>query len=721
MVDITYQASVEPEELPGRPYPRLPDQVSPQAYGAGFGKDIEQAGGIVQQVHDSAMEQVRKTQALDLENKVMAFNSTTLHDPQNGLMQLQGQNAFGAAQKYTAQFSQFAQQQLAGITDSRMKLVAQQILQQHQYNGLSQIDNHEAQAYAKMNEDTAKANIQLHAQGMGANANDPSIVASHYQSLTDAANHYADLAGMSDSVRQEFVYQQQMQGHVATIQSLLDNNRPTEAAHYLDAYRGEIKPTELKQLQNAIQEGRVKSVVSGVMGAYSQGTELGEQALEKVSQSGLDSEGQAKAYSEIERQRNAMTYQKAQQYDKPLTALYSSIAAGNVPANAVSQANWLYAQGALRQDQHISLLDSIARAEKKGEKDDEKVAFATSAYQNGWKIDPKDSASVGPMNQLFQRMTSSMAPGSPQYVQAAETMAARNGIVPKDAVSWARANILSGEPQTASTAAQMLDRLERINPSAYGVEVEDKQLRASAHTINTAVAAGTDPLVAVAMARENAAKTETQLKFLDSQWNSQFPKGIHEVVEAKAIRDGLKSDPLYSGPGLIFKAEVPTVPNAMAAEYNDLTREYFNHTNGNLQQARALALNDLKGTWGVSQVNGQRELMKYAPERMFPGLTSTAIRSDIDAVAPGGHLVESTETAASRGMIWNIATKDEFGAYDVKRDKDGLPLRYQLPGNEELEKQKQALEAKDRQSVEAEQQTQSMQHAGLAAAGHIGF
>jgi hypothetical protein len=187
----------------------------------------------------------------------------------------------------------------------------------------------------------------------------------------------------------------------------------------------------------------------------------------------------------------------------------------------------------------------------------------------------------------------------------------------------------------------------------------------------------------VNLARDNAQKGKAEKKFLDDLWGTQHSNGQKwQTIDSNAIRSGLADDQNYASGGFlgIGGQKVPDVPTAMAAEFADLTKQYFYHTNGNLDQARKLALNDLKGTWGVSQVNGTRELMKYAPERMFPNLSVDDIRKDIATEGYGAsRLVESPETGSSGGKIWSLAEKDQFGAWDVVRDERGMPLRYQLP------------------------------------------
>ena len=129
----------------------------------------------------------------------------------------------------------------------------------------------------------------------------------------------------------------------------------------------------------------------------------------------------------------------------------------------------------------------------------------------------------------------------------------------------------------------------------------------------------------------------------------------------------------------------------MQSQFDTLTHDYYLQTAGNIEQARQLAAADLKHTWGVTQVNGAKQLMQYAPEAMFPGLTAAAVRSDItqtvtenadkfQRVNPAQvRLTPTDRTARTNGEEWTLSVPDQFGAYDVVRGKDGNPLVYRLP------------------------------------------
>lgn len=728
MVDLTYSPHVETEELPGRPYPRLPESVPEGVFGGEIGHAIEGAGSIAEQHFNQIQDQARQTQLTDAHNQLQTLSLQLTHDPNTGAFTKQGKNAFGLNQQYLPQFDTQAAQIIGNVPDPKARQAAQLAAGQVRNHLSEQLDSHELSQHAEYNANTAKASVGIAQQTAAANYNHPDIIATNLDHVDASLENLSKQQGWSPEALEEAKYNAHVQLHEGVLTNQLADNQIGMAKAYLDSVRHELKPAEIKQAETAIKGGEVKATADPIAAAYAASTSSGEAALAKLPQSGLDQEQQAKVVQQVEQQRSALTYQRAQQYDKQLTALHTALASGNLPADWRSQTDMLYSRGALNQEQHISMLDTGVRAEKKDTADDEAFSYANDAFQKGTPLDPKSKGDTGSVGVLFDRMTKGQAPGSPSYVNTAESIAAKTGVVPASAVSFARANLVSGEPQAAAQSAEMLDRLQRINPRAYSYAVSDPETKAMAHTISVATQAGTDPVTAVTMARENAERSKSQQTMLDAQWNKQFPSGPgsqarRETMDDAAIQAGLKDDPAYRGPGAFFRADVPTPPTAMAAEFNDLTREYFNHTGGNLAQAHQLALNDLKSTWGVSEVNGQRELMKYAPERMVPGLTADEVKTDIAASGhPAARIAESAETGPSGGKVWNLTAKDEFGAYDVVRDKNGLPMRYQLPDPKES-----AVAAAKKQQVEDQaklietQRKNQMVHEGEAAIGRVGF
>lgn len=79
----------------------------------------------------------------------------------------------------------------------------------------------------------------------------------------------------------------------------------------------------------------------------------------------------------------------------------------------------------------------------------------------------------------------------------------------------------------------------------------------------------------------------------------------------------------YFDPGIFTSEPGPgadvTTQNMLLSDFRQAFRDRFLQT-GDEDEAKALAAKDLKKTWGMTNVSGDRELMKYPPEKFYPAV-----------------------------------------------------------------------------------------------------
>jgi hypothetical protein len=408
----------------------------------------------------------------------------------------------------------------------------------------------------------------------------------------------------------------------------------------------------------------------------------------------------------LNQQLNAWRDQRREQFAPQIGQLETNIASENAGAQDKASAWDLYEKGALNTTQLSSALSGIERAEREGAKRGLSLEAARQAYEAGAPLDPQKADVKKGVGQLFSALTDNVPPGSSEYVNRATDVTAKVGVAPDPAISWARSSLVGGDAKSAAQAADLISRLDTANPRAVPYALDGKT-KAIANTINEAVSSGTDPQTAVDMARKNAALGDADVKTLNERWKSAKA----DAGQASALQGRLSDDPRFK-PGLF--TSVPQVPLAMQSEFDALTKDYYRYTGGDVKQARDLAAQDLAHTWGVSEVNGKREIMAYAPEAMFPGLTPAEIRDDIANTVKSEKALEGTDaqkvqlvmdprrTARTRGSEWNLSAPDEHGLMTVLKDSKGNPLVYRLPVTKEdfgavRERQNEAAIEKARQ------------------------
>lgn len=245
MVDLASGPTVEPEALPGRAFPRLPDDANPQAYGSGVGRSLEQAGDILQGVHDKVQAQARQTQLADAHNQLQALSLGLTHDPTNGAFTKEGKNAFGLDQQYLPQFDQGAAQIAQNIPDQKARLAfTNGIIPQVRNQLGEQLDTHELTQHKEYADQTAQASIGLAAAAAAANHNHPDIMASNKDTVVYNINQLAQSKGWSDDQKQFHLNKALTEFHSTVIDSMVDQGQISQARTYLyqQTAAGEIDP-----------------------------------------------------------------------------------------------------------------------------------------------------------------------------------------------------------------------------------------------------------------------------------------------------------------------------------------------------------------------------------------------------------------------------------------------------------------------------------------------
>lgn len=717
MVDLAYQQSVQPEGPPGRAYPRLPEEVPPGAFGGEIGRSVEAVGEAEQQHADAAMNRARQTQYAEGDNALQALSQQLTHDPKNGAFTKLGKNAFGLDQQYLPTFDQGAQNIIANTPDIRVREQLQKAYQQHRVNLSTQLDAHEIAQHKVYEASTYTDAVKLASQAAVSNYNNASLIDQNLSKIDGSLASLADSQGWSAEHFAEARYEARAGVHQGVLDSMIADGKIDLARTYYEHVKSELKGPEVKAFQQAIDAGQVKASANQILSQYRIDTGAGAKAFTALEYDPrLSDEQRTAVIRAVDQGRNQLALERQQdpQVHRELTGITDAIALGQTDGGTLASLERLYRQGAVTDSQHLAYRDAIERAQKKQDGTQAFLDQARQAYDNRTHLDPENKDAKLAADALMGVTAPGQRPGSQGYNTAALEITSRIGVIPSQVVSFGRANLLGGDPRAAAAAANLFSELHENNSYAYQLAIDEKT-RAVADTIARAVGSGMDPEKVVEMARENAQLSGPERSELDKQWSKRYPATQAPKMDAQALSKALASDPLYSGPGKFaiaghefLRPGVPDASPALMAEFDSLTHEYFLHTGGNLQQSQELAARDLKGTWGVSEVNGTRELMKYAPERMVLGLTAQMIRSDLAASGHGdAHLVETPETGRSHGQIWNLSQKDEFGAYDVVRDKQGRPLRYQLPAVKAAAAAAQAsTEAADKAKLADEQRRQ---------------
>jgi hypothetical protein len=258
-----YEASVQPEGLPGRPFPRLPDEVSP-AGGLAIGRSLEEAGSIVQQQHnagqrqalaaqDAIQKQAQQTQLTDAHNQLQALSLDLTHNPQTGAFTKEGKAAFNLGPQYLSQFDQQAQNILSSVPDPKARAAAQLAAQQVRSGLSEQLDSHELEQHRQFGIQTAKASVAISAQTAAANYNNADIVLTNKDHMDASLESLAQQQGWSDEQLADAKQEAHSNLHSDIVDRMLGDGKVPMANVYLQANKGELDAKTYESLASRIQ------------------------------------------------------------------------------------------------------------------------------------------------------------------------------------------------------------------------------------------------------------------------------------------------------------------------------------------------------------------------------------------------------------------------------------------------------------------------------------
>jgi hypothetical protein len=480
----------------------------------------------------------------------------------------------------------------------------------------------------------------------------------------------------------------------------------------------ELDPVSRAQVMDAARKGVVTDYAAGAISAYrTGGPEAGSKALEALNDLKLPGpQGEQDTMrdwirTEVEKQRGGLIAEQKQKFADRIIDVEEQLRSKDPDPRTRSEIWQLYHQNALDPHSTGAALGALDAAERARTESQAGMAAVQEAWDGKAMLDPKmTSQEKDDLYNWFDAFTkANQAPaGSAAWVSLGAEFARRTGVIPENIGEWARQVLVgSDDPKQITSAVDAIERVRSASPRGFPYFDDDKKLGAMADQVARLTKNGVPPVEAVKMARQLAANGDDDRERLSELWKQAAPFASGQRALEGVVRSQLGSDPNLTTPGRIYGRNLPAViPPEMQSDYARLVRGFFDYNGGNLQQAEASANERIGKAWGVSTVNGTPELMKYPPERVFPGLTVEDVRTDIRAQvekhadtftrwSDADHKlvpfhVEPDKvqlvpvpgvTDSSGGREWGLMYESEAegGAPEVVFRPDGHPLTYTLP------------------------------------------
>lgn len=400
---------------------------------------------------------------------------------------------------------------------------------------------------------------------------------------------------------------------------------------------------------------------------------------------------------DYETQREGYTKSQSQLHADDLASVGQQLVQGKYGNDIEPQIHQLYKQGAINPEGLHSLMDKSMENQVKGITDDSSnLLFDAAMHGTGPKLDPKDPQVVKDSDAYFKAhvMLNGVTPGTDAYAIGASNFVKQTNIVPPMVRSQIRIGLMNGDPQSAVAAATLADRIQKSNPQA-DLYAQDPKLESLSSLISDNVRAGLNPVQAYQMAVQQTTVNSGEAKVRNEAYaaaiknqNQGNPDAANTVALQKQLNTNLS-------PG-IFSGNAPNAPVPMQAENDSLVRQYFAAT-GDLPKAQELAGKQILKTWGLSTVNGAKEIVKYPiPDRDVP-----LVRADIAKTAQSlGYtgdpndlkLTPSPLTDQSQGRFWTLTHTDAQGVTDTLLDSKNQPIQFDVrQTSQAYAKQKQDL------------------------------
>lgn len=295
-------------------------------------------------------------------------------------------------------------------------------------------------------------------------------------------------------------------------------------------------------------------------------------------------------------------------------------------------------------------LDSNA---KKSNDEADNFTRVQTSISMGIPLDPTSKDDKAGVDALWESMIPDINAKDPDdFANSAVSFVQATGILPKSLKGSIAAFARSGNTDQAAMASDLIGRLQAVSSPALNDLT--KESYAFGLSVSSQVAAGVDKNKAVEIARNSAFGQ-----------NEQTKKVTNATI--KAASDGnvtFLNDRLDEFDPGVFSFQ-PEITPAMQAEFEVLLGEMLPFTNNDIDSARSMAWTSMKNVWGATTVNGDIQVMKYAPEAMYGGKDTEWIKEQFDSdMLSREELLADTGTVTSEGRPVFV---NQFGDFVTER------------------------------------------------------
>lgn len=290
----------------------------------------------------------------------------------------------------------------------------------------------------------------------------------------------------------------------------------------------------------------------------------------------------------------------------------------------------------------------------------------TAFTQGTLSVDPYSTDGRKTVDRVYDALTQTA--DAEQIQPATENLISTTGILPTAYHNQIRAGLESQNLAEVEAAAARASRINAMNPAILSRRDGGSEIQKMAdqydYLVNTR-----------GMSSADATKRMVESRTRDYKTNET----VLGPAADKLLKDLSVGDITgefatgFFGFGAPGAGVDPTTENALLSEYREAFREEFILSGGDEAIARAAATGEIKRTWGESSLTGDRQLMKYPPERFYPqvGGGHTYLADDMRTTAE--ELALADDSVEALGRVW--LRPSPATAADIRA---GRPPRYRM-------------------------------------------
>ena len=310
-------------------------------------------------------------------------------------------------------------------------------------------------------------------------------------------------------------------------------------------------------------------------------------------------------------------------------------------------------------NQLITLERLFLENQSESNKQAAKIEYGNQAFLGNISLNPDDKTAKDAVNAHYSAVVKVVPPE--KFVDFSVNYVERTGVVPATLKSNIVAGLNSVDPAKIIPAAMVLEKLSRATDTKALQQFPDKSISYAQQVLD---------YNRMGLSPEEAVKKANDMRNILPAEKDNRTRAFRELEKETSSTDAIQRfvDEGWFEASTFSTQSDPVINEVMAGEFSRLReREYV--LSGDDETAQKAAFTMMRKNWGVTNINGDRRFMKYAPELIYGN----------------SKLSEEENTEWIRNQLFSDVTKNSIYTEDFTsnlilavnprvKTKDGFPV-----------------------------------------------